>query len=192
MEPSFQLENQENMPITTIKDQKKLYFMTFATVQWVDVFTRAEYCDIVVDSMNYCIKEKGLVVYGWCLMSNHLHILARSLENDLSGVMRDLKKFTAKKIFKAIEENPQESRKGWMKWIFKKAGEENKNNEIIQLWQQTLYPIELWNIDFIQQKLNYIHQNPVKARIVTNAESYYWSSAIDYSGGKGLVEIEFI
>lgn len=176
----------------TVKDQTCLHFMTFATVQWVDVFTRADYCDIVVDSLNHCVNEKGLIIYGWCLMSNHIHLLVRSETGDLSGTMRDFKKFTAKKIFKAIEENPQESRKNWMKWIFKKAGEENSNNEIIQLWQQTLHPIELWSVDVIQQKLDYIHQNPVKARIVSEAQYYYWSSAIDYSGGKGLINTEFI
>jgi putative transposase len=176
----------------TVKDQKCLHFLTFATVQWVDVFTRADYCDIVVNSLNHCVKEKGLIIYGWCLMSNHLHLLVRSETGDLSGTMRDFKKFTAKKIFKAIDENPQESRKSWMKWIFKKAGEENRNNEIIQLWQQTLHPIELWSVEVVQQKLDYIHQNPVKARIVSEAQYYYWSSAIDYAGGKGLINIEFI
>jgi putative transposase len=176
----------------TIQNEDKLHFITFATVQWIDVFTRSEYCDIVVDSLNYCIAEKGLVVYGWCLMSNHIHLLARSSKDDLSGVMRDLKKFTSKKIFSAIEKNPEESRKNWMMWIFKSTGEANKNNEKIQFWQQTLHAIEVWSGNVIQQKLDYIHQNPVKARIVTTAESYYWSSAIDYSGGKGVVKIELI
>ena len=90
--------------------------------------TRTEYRDIYLESVRYCQKEKGLVVYAWCMMSNHIHLIVRAEEDNLSGVIRDLKKFTSKKLFAAIEENAEESRRNWIVAIFRRNGEFNHNN----------------------------------------------------------------
>jgi putative transposase len=80
-------------------DQDGAYFVTCATVQWVDVFTRSIYCDIVVDSLSYCIANKGLVLHVWVIMPNHIHIvISRKGSSSLSDIMRDFKKFTSAKI----------------------------------------------------------------------------------------------
>src|SRR5688572_2648760 len=92
-----------------IRDQNKLYFVTFTVVQWLDVFTRQEYRDIFLDSIRYCQKHKGLEVGAYVIMSNHVHmIIGRDGEENLEGIIRDIKKFTSNKIIKAINENPQE------------------------------------------------------------------------------------
>ena len=85
-----------------IKDQHGLYFITFTVHQWVDVFTRKNYVDIILESIRYCQKEKGLLVYGWVVMSNHVHLLIRSNKENLSDIIRDFKKFTSGKIVKSI------------------------------------------------------------------------------------------
>lgn len=78
-----------------IHNQKGLYFLTLTTVGWIDIFTRAIYRDILVESLNYCIKEKGLVVYGYVIMSNHIHLIAQSESEtqSLSDIIRDFKSF---------------------------------------------------------------------------------------------------
>ena len=86
-----------------IIDQGGMYYVSFAVVAWVDVFTRKDYRDIVLESLQHCQKEKGLVVYGWCIMSNHAHLIISANENNVSDVLGDFKKFTSKKIIKAIE-----------------------------------------------------------------------------------------
>jgi REP element-mobilizing transposase RayT len=96
-----------------IKNQKGLYFLTLQVVGWVDIFTRKSYRDIIIDSFVYCRKSKGLKVYAYVIMSNHVHCVV-SAENNLSDVVRDFKKFTSKEIFKLINENTQESRKEWL------------------------------------------------------------------------------
>ncbi|MFD2513036.1 transposase [Pontibacter locisalis] len=58
-----------------ISNQTELHFISFATVYWIDVFTRSAYKDVIVDSLNYCIKYKGLEVYAWCIMLNHIHLI---------------------------------------------------------------------------------------------------------------------
>lgn len=171
------------------RDQDKAYFVSFATVNWIDVFTRRIYKDILVDSINYCIKEKGLVVYGWCIMSNHVHMIIATDDEELQNIMRDLKSYSAKKILKTINENPQESRKEWILWMFERAGRKNSNNTKYQFWQQYNHPLILNNSVIFEQKLNYIHNNPVEAGFVEYPEQYLYSSARDYSEEKGLVNI---
>jgi putative transposase len=171
------------------KDPSAIYFVTFATINWIDVFTRLVYKDIVVDSLNYCVEKKGLIIYAWVIMSNHIHLIIGSKDEELQAIIRDLKKFTSNNIIEAISENQQESRKEWMLWLFEKAGEKNSNNKKYQFWQQHNQPIVLNNSIAFEKKLNYIHDNPVRAGIVDNPVAYSYSSAIDYSGQKGRVKI---
>ena len=170
-------------------NEKGVYLISFATVNWIDVFTRSQYKDIVVDSMNYCIEEKGLDVFAWVIMSNHVHLVASTQKEPLEAILRDLKKYTSKAIVKAIEENPQESRKEWLLWMFERAGAKNSNNSRYQFWQQHNQPIELSHRDAFKNAIQYIHENPVKAGFVFQAEDYPYSSAVDYAGGKGLVAL---
>lgn len=170
-----------------------IYFISFATVGWIDVFTRREYKELLIDSLAYCQKEKGLRLFCYIIMSNHLHLIGKAQQGfELSGIIRDFKKFTSKQIFKAIEENQKESRKEWMLSIFKRAGEYNSNNKYFQFWQQDSHPIELYTNAVIDQKLDYIHNNPVEYGYVINPEDYLFSSARNYAGLDSLLEIELI
>ncbi len=173
-----------------IRDQEKLHFVTFTVIKWIDIFIRTTYKDIIVDSMNYCVENKGLEIYGWCIMTSHVHlIIGTSGDNRLENIIRDMKRHTSKALLKAIQENPKESRKDWLLWMFEKAGKRNPNNEQFQFWQQHSQPIELNSNFLMDQKLNYIHNNPIEAGIVSKPEEYKYSSAFDYSGGNGLVKI---
>lgn len=102
-----------------------IYFLTITVVDWIDVFTRKELAEIVIDSLKYCQKEKGMVLYAWCLMPSHLHLIASAEENiKISDIMRDFKKFTSKSIVAAIKEI-NESRKEWLLDKFEFAGRTN-------------------------------------------------------------------
>ncbi len=153
--------------VSKFRNPEAIYLVSFLTVNWIDVFKRREYKDIIVDSLNYCIKNKGLVVYAWVIMSNHVHLVIERRSVALEDVMRDLKKRTSKTILKAIEENPQESRKEWMLWMFGRAGVKNGSNTKYQFWQQHNQPIELGIEAFaIDSSIDYIHNIPVKAGFV--------------------------
>ena len=177
-----------------IRNQQAIHFITFAVINWIDVFTRKEYKDIILDSLRHCKKEKGLSIYSWVIMSNHIHFILSAKEGyELSNILRDFKKYSSDKVIKAIEQNTEESRKDWMLKLFKLAGKKNPRNSCYQFWQQDNHPIELNSNYLVDQKLEYIHNNPVKAGIVEKAEDYLYSSAIDYyTGKKGLLEIEFL
>lgn len=119
-----------------VRNQDKLYFITFSVVQWIDVFTRSEYSELLLESIRHCQKKKGLEVYAWCIMSNHVHfILGTSGQEKLHDIIRDFKKFTSVRIVKAIAENPKESRRDWLIWMFKKLAEKSKKHQKHCFWQ---------------------------------------------------------
>ena len=177
-----------------IRNQSAPHFLTFAVAEWVDVFSRKIYRDIVLDSIKYCQTKKSLLLHCWCIMTNHLHLIASAKNADLSSVLRDFKKFTSKQIVSAIESNQYESRKNWMLQIFRRAGSENQRNEKFQFWRQDNHPEELYSPAFTFQKINYIHNNPVEAGIVEQPEHYLYSSARDYFQTKkcGLLDLVFL
>jgi REP element-mobilizing transposase RayT len=165
-----------------------VYFISFAVVEWLDVFIRNEYKNIIVDSLRYCQKEKGMEVFAWCIMSSHLHLIFRSAGGQKPELLiGDFKRFTSKAIVRAIIENQQESRKEFLLEQFKKAGNNSSNVNQYQFWRHDNHPIELWSNKVIDEKIDYIHQNPVEAGLVFRAEDYVYSSAADYAGEKGLL-----
>ncbi|GAB4047381.1 REP-associated tyrosine transposase [Spirosoma litoris] len=172
-----------------VRDQSKVYFVTCTVVQWIDVFTRRHYKDIVLDSIRYCIAEKGLEVYAYCLMTNHLHMIVGTNKNPIEHIMRDMKRHTSTLLFPIIEQDSEESRRNWMCWIFKRAGHQNPANNGHQLWQQGFHSIELSTGNIFEQKLAYIHNNPVEAGFVDEPEDYLYSSARNYAGRKGLIDV---
>jgi REP element-mobilizing transposase RayT len=133
-------------------------------------------------------KHKGLEIYGWVIMSNHLHLLIRSSTDSLSDTLRDFKSYTSKKILEAIEDST-ESRKEWMFKLFKEATFKHKRNSEYQFWTHENHAEHIYSNKFMEQKLEYIHNNPVRAGIVEKPEDYKYSSAIDYADGKGLLDV---
>ena len=176
-----------------IRDQEHLYFVTFTVIHWLDVFIRDEYRQVFTESLKYCQKEKGLIVGAWCLMTSHAHlILGSDGKMKLEDVIRDFKSFTSRHIRKAIEGNIKESRKEWMLKAMKKAGSEKSNNKDFQFWVQNNHPIELNTNEMVDSRLDYIHQNPVVAGFVEEPREWKYSSARDYEGEKGLIDILFL
>ncbi len=163
-------------------------FVSFAVVEWLDVFTRNEYKNIVIDSLHYCQKNKGMEIFAWCIMTNHIHLIFRSKNGQKPELLLgDFKRFTSKEIVKAIINNPRESRKDWLLEQFLKAGAKSSNVNKYQFWRHDNNPIELWSNQVIDEKINYIHNNPVKEGLVFRAEEYLYSSAADYAGEKGIL-----
>ena len=172
-------------------DQQQAYFVSFATVHWIDVFTRKVYCDEVVESLKYCQEQKGLILYAWCIMPSHVHLIMGTKADKMQDILRDLKSYTSRRIKEQIATYPKESRREWMQWMFQRAGSKNGNNQGWQLWQQHNRPIELSSNKMIDQKLEYLHYNPVAAGYVESPEHWLYSSARNYHGKKGLLDIEY-
>jgi REP element-mobilizing transposase RayT len=164
-----------------------LYFLTFQIVGWVDIFTRRIYKDIVIDSFRYCQNNKGLNLFAYVIMSNHIHLLAQSETGNLSGFIRDFKSFTSRKFLDLLDEGI-ESRRDWMKLVFEYHGK-FKNKQTNQVWTHENHAEEIYSQKFIEQKVAYIHNNPVKAGIVTRPEDYLYSSARNYAELDNVLDV---
>ena len=162
------------------------YFLTLTTVGWIDVFTRRLYADELIENLKYCQQHKGLELFAFVIMPSHLHLVARSREGKLSQLIHDFKSYTAKRIIQLIEHNQQESRKDWLLHLFQYHAKLQKQNAQYQFWQKTTHPIELFSDPVIQQKIDYIHNNPVEAGIVDEEQHYVYSSAYPLSPLKVL------
>ena len=145
------------------------------------MFTRNEYKDILLDSLRYCQKEKGMELYAWCIMSNHIHLIFSSVKEEKPElILGSFKRFTSKAIVAAIKENPRESRKEWLLEKFEEAGRKSSNVKQHQLWRHDNKPIELWSNKVIDEKLNYIHNNPLESGFVADTIDWKYSSARNY------------
>lgn len=174
-----------------IPGKQACYFITFNTVDWVDVFIRPVYKQVIVHTLNHFIDNKGLIVHAWCLMTNHLHLLIQAKEGYvIAEIEKEFKSFTTTKVLEAIDTEPV-ARKEWMLKRF-----ENFSNLLglmkkYHIWQGSSSPqfIDLRKTDALIEHFSFIHDNPVRDRFVDTAADYPYSSARDYAGMNGLVNI---
>ncbi|MCB9325992.1 MAG: transposase [Lewinellaceae bacterium] len=174
-----------------ILDQNGLNFLTLTVVEWIDLFTRPVYCNIVLDSLRFCQEKKGLLLFSYVIMSNHLHLIVRT-ENKtgLSRVLQSFKTYTSNQFLDYLHDpkNP-ESRREWLLNHFAFNARKNSTNSHHNLWQGDNHPIALYSPKVIRQKLDYIHLNPVRSGVVSFPEHYRYSSASNYFSGKGLLDV---
>lgn len=178
----------------TIIEQQACHYLTLNVVDWIDIFIRPVFKQVIVESLNYFIEKKGFTVYAWCLMTNHLHLMAQAKQGyGLSVIVHDFKKFTTKIILENIDVE-QGIRRNWMMKKFEEASTSLKMLDKFQVWQTCINPvyIDLKKTELVAEMLDHIHNNPVRNRIVTSAEDYLHSSARDYAGIKGLINVQLL
>jgi REP element-mobilizing transposase RayT len=174
-----------------IEDQNAPYFLTFQIVDWIDIFTRKVYKDIIIDSFRYMIANKGFQLFAYVIMSNHIHLIAQNDNGDLSGNVRDLKKFTSIKILETIQ-LIDESRREWILERFKLNASRCSRNKQYQVWTHENHAILLYSIGFIASKIDYIHNNPVRAGFVERPEDFLYSSARNYASLESPIDIPLL
>ncbi len=173
-------------------DKEKAYFVTFTITEWLNVLQEDVAKMIVIDAIKYYQQHRNLIIYAYCIMPNHVHLIAQSVgESMLSEILRDLKKFTSKAISHKLEkENSIESHKAL--GVFIKAGKNLKRIKKYKVWQDGNHPLALYSNWFIWQKLDYIHNNPLKKEFVAKAEEYLFSSARNYAEMESVLDIELL
>jgi putative transposase len=162
-------------------------------VNWIDIFIRDQYKEILVSSIKYCQANKHLQVHAYCIMTSHVHLIVSVSDGELSDVIRDFKSYTSREVRKSLEDKTNiESRREWLIWMFERAGKNNIRNHDFQFWQQHNHPIELSTNKMIDQRLDYIHNNPIEAGFVFKCDDWVWSSARQYSGELGEIELSYL
>jgi putative transposase len=174
-----------------IRNQQEPHFITFTVVGWIDIFSRQCYRDLIIESVNYSIREKGLKVGAYVIMTNHLHFIWTAKNGNLSDLIRDFKRHTSSRIYQSILREP-ESRRHWLLHLLKFHGKRTNANENYKIWTGNNHPEEIESEDFLKVKLDYIHDNPIRAGIVSQQSHYIYSSAGSYEGKQGLIDVEFL
>jgi len=174
-------------------DSEIPHFITMTLVEWIDLFNREKYKEIIIDNLKFCAENKGLIIHAYVIMSNHIHMIVRTeSDHKLSQVIRDFKRYTAKVIYETLKKDKHESRKNWMLWILESQGEKSSSNEHMKVWRHENHPVPLDSGNMLEQRIDYIHLNPVRAGICGAPEYYIYSSASAYRGERGPLEVVII
>ncbi|MDD5732104.1 MAG: transposase [Patescibacteria group bacterium] len=162
-----------SIPKINKESKNQIHFLTLTTIEWLDIFTKPGYYKILIDSLKFCCKNKGLLIYEYVFMTNHIHLILQAKEGfGLDEIIRDFKRHTTREIIKTLEQDRR-------KYILKLIGTSlSKNSEdSLQIWQSGNYPEIIETENFLNQKIDYIHNNPVVKEYVEKPEDWFYSSA---------------
>lgn len=174
-----------------IRNEFAAHFLTFQVMDWVDIFTREHYKNIIIKTLEYCRTQFGLKVFGYVIMPNHMHAIFQSPDGNLSKIITSFKKYTGREIILAIQTVP-ESRASWMLKRFEFALPESNTNSAHKFWRTDNHAKEIYSQKFLLEKLNYIHNNPVRAGWVYEQEDFVYSSARNYNKLIAVVDIDVL
>jgi len=163
----------------------ELYFITFTIVEWIPMFTNKGYCNIMIDNLKFYRREQGLKIHYYVIMDNHLHLIVSS-NNNVSRIIKNLKSYTAKEIIKKLKSD----RRKWILSLLKYYKKKGKRDSEYQVWQEGSHPQIVNNYEMLNQKINYIHFNPVKRGLVSEPEHWIYSSARNYAGKDYMMDVD--
>jgi putative transposase len=159
------------------------HFITCTVLHWIPVFTRPETVQILLDSLLYLSQNDDLEVYAYVILENHLHMAARS--PDLGRSTAQFKSYTAKALIGWLSDKNIRTILDQLAF-YKKT---HKDDRAYQFWQEGVHPEWIQNEEMMRQKIEYIHNNPVKRGYVDRPEHWRYSSARNYLGQEGLLEV---
>ena len=159
------------------------YFMTCTIVAWLPVFARPPLVDIIFDSWRFLQRQRGFEIFGYVIMENHLHWIARA--PDLSEQVGRFKSYTARRIIDSLEQH------GYTTLLDERRFYKlrHKVDQTHQLWQEGSHPQQIRDDQMMLQKLEYTHNNPIRRGYVEQPSHWRYSSAGDYEGRKGLIDV---
>ena len=161
----------------TIREKDQAHFVTATIVEWLPVFTTAGCCNILVESLLHCRQHKALRIHAWVILDNHFHAILSG--PDLADTLRDLKRFTARSLLSQLQIEKRE----WLlnQLAFYRA--KHKSDSDHQVWQEGSHPQAISTDAVMEQKLDYLHHNPVRRGFVAAPEHWSYSSAHEWLVG---------
>jgi putative transposase len=167
-----------------LSETEGLYFVTSTIVGWIPVFTGKEFFDIIIDSLNYCRSHKGLRVYSFVILDNHIHLVVSGPH--LSQTIKEFKSYTAREIIRTAKAAGNK----WLLGQLESFKKDYKTESDYQVWQEGFHPEMITNEEMLIQKMEYIHNNPVKRGLIERSERWIYSSASNYLADRGCMEID--
>ena len=167
-----------------IHDASEPHFLTCTIRHWLPVFRWPEAAEAVIESWRFLGEHAGLIIYGYVIMEDHLHAIAAA--PDLPGVIARFKSFTALRILEALRKRGDRT----LLWLLSRRLPQRKANRQHQVWQEGSHPKQIVSHEMMRQKLDYIHNNPVRRGYVDDPADWRYSSARNYQGLSGLLDVE--
>ena len=160
-----------------IQEPDHAHFVTATIVEWLPVFTTAACCDVLIRSFEHCLEHKGLRIHAWVILENHVHAILSG--PGLADTLRDLKRFTSRALLEQIRAEGRE-------WLLNQLAyycARHKTTSEHQVWQEGVHPEAILSDAIMEQKLEYLHNNPVKRGMVVAPEYWRYSSAHEWATG---------
>jgi REP element-mobilizing transposase RayT len=161
-------------------DEHVPYFCTITVLDWLPVLIEARYIDATIESLEFCRQHKGLQLFGLVVMPNHLHLIAAA-GDELHAVVRDFKRFASRTIHDRLK---QDGRQTVLDWLAKATQRARRQRGELGLWQDGFHPQAIYSRAVFEQKLGYLHENPVRKGLVQHPADWWYSSAGFYEGSR--------
>ena len=159
------------------------HFVTFTVLEWQPIFTRPATVEILLDALRFRQETRGLKIYAYVILENHMHAVLQA--EDLAKEIHSFKSYTAGLLLQCLKEHGAQRLLNLLEY-FKKAHKKDRRH---QVWEEGSHPQWIQNEAMLLQKIDYIHQNPVKRGYVDQPEHWRYSSARDYLGESGLLPV---
>ena len=164
-------------------------FLTLTLIDWIDLFVKPKYTEILDDALNYCHDKKGLRIHAYVYMTSHIHLIVTSVQDPIQNIIRDFKRHTTKHLVTAIQTH-SESRREWLLNKMSYAADRIKRNNNFKVWQDGFHPVILDAPEKLEQRINYIHQNPSELQLVNDCINWVNSSMQCYAHEKCLSSVK--
>ena len=170
-------------------DEHLPYFCTITVLDWLPVLVEARYIDPIIDSLRFSRQHKGLELFAFVVMPNHLNLIAAAGEH-LHAVMRDLKRFTSRTVHDRLKQDGRATTIGWLAAATQRA---RRQRGELGLWQDGFHPVALESRPVFEQKLRYLHENPVRKGLIRRPDDWWYSSAAFYDGREDVcMEVDLL
>jgi len=163
-------------------DEDRPYFCTITVLEWLPVLIEARFIDPIIDSLRFCRTRRAMELFGFVVMPHHLHLIAQA-GDQLHAVMRDFKRFTSRTIHEQLK---ADGRLTILNWLSQATPAARRGQGDLGLWQPGFHPQEIYTAEVFEQKLNYLHDNPVRKGLVRLASDWWYSSAGFYDGRESV------
>ncbi len=164
-------------------DDRNPYFMTNTVVAWLPVFSHPDFANVVLDSWRFLQRERDIKVLAFVIMENHLHWIA--VGPQLPKRVGEFKSFTATTIIKKMQAKRYETLLQELRFYKLR----HKVDQTHQLWLEGSHPLVIESDDVMWQKIEYIHNNPLRRGYVDDPTHWRYSSAKSYAGQPGLIDV---
>ncbi len=170
-----------------ITEETSFYYSTCTIIAWLPIFQSEPYFQVIINSLKYCHIHKGLLLLGYVIMPSHLHLITSNhSDTTLSDIMRDFRTYTSRNIRELLE---QENRINYLD-IFENSAK-NLEKQQFRVWHDDYHPIALMSENWLHQKINYVHYNPVRKGFVEFPEHWKYSSARNWlSDDHSIIDID--